>query len=30
MASLTQNAVEYETLAAVEQQRLATLKEAMS
>jgi flagellar basal-body rod protein FlgB len=30
MADLTQNAVEYETLAAIEQQRFATLKEAMS
>lgn len=29
MADLTQNAVEYETLAAVEQQRFATLKSAM-
>lgn len=30
MADLTQNAVEYETLAAIEQQRFSTLKEAMS
>jgi len=29
MADLTENAVQYETLAAVEQQRLAMLKEAM-
>lgn len=29
MAALTQNAVEYETLAAVEQQRFSTLKSAM-
>ncbi len=30
MADLTQNAVEYETLAQIEQQRFSTLKEAMS
>jgi flagellar basal-body rod protein FlgB len=29
MADLTQNAVEYETLAAVEQQRFATIKTAL-